>query len=193
MALGIWHAVWSLYHVDTGLCFCFHEYCLLVVIISCFWGVSIIVCFHGAIGGSTLFTLAIPCINGAIKVTQDHLHGYGHPNFWLHCMLQPLVGKLYLRPKLLWESTYIYLADCQAPFTPFGEELAVVSLDTLCLWPTVFHYSVMLCFMAKPSALVILYGLCSWKNIHERHKWHTNLKYNHCTVHANIVHNSNLR
>jgi hypothetical protein len=43
---------------------------LLVVIISCVWDVVIIFCFCGAIGGSTLLSLAFPCINGATKVTQ---------------------------------------------------------------------------------------------------------------------------
>jgi hypothetical protein len=53
---------------------------LLVVIISCVWDVVIILCFCGASGGSTLLTLAFSCINGATKVTQHHLSGYGHPN-----------------------------------------------------------------------------------------------------------------
>jgi hypothetical protein len=81
--------------------FAFMKNCLLVVIISRVWGVIIILCFRGAIGGSTLLTLAFPCINGVTEVTQHHLHGYGHPNFWLRCVLQPLVCRLYLRPKLL--------------------------------------------------------------------------------------------
>jgi hypothetical protein len=34
--------------------------------------------------------LAFPCNDGVTKVTQHHLHGYGHPNFWLRCALQPL-------------------------------------------------------------------------------------------------------
>ncbi len=72
-----------------------------MVIISCIWDVIIILCFCGAIVGSTLLTLTYPCINGATKVTQHHLHGYGHPNFWLRCALQPLVCRLYLRPRLL--------------------------------------------------------------------------------------------
>jgi hypothetical protein len=55
--------------------------CLLVVIISHVWDVVIILCFPGASGGSTLLTLAFPCINGVTKVTQHHLSGYGHPNF----------------------------------------------------------------------------------------------------------------
>jgi hypothetical protein len=55
--------------------------CLSVVIISRVWDVVIILCFHGASGGSTLLTLAFPCINGAMEVTQNHLRGYGHPNF----------------------------------------------------------------------------------------------------------------
>jgi hypothetical protein len=75
--------------------------CLLVVIISCTWDVVIILCFCGAIGGSTLLKLAFPCINGATEVTWHHLRGNGHPYYWLRCALQPLVCKLYIRPKLL--------------------------------------------------------------------------------------------
>ncbi len=85
----------------NGIRLCFHEKCSLVVIISHAWDVTIILCSCGAIGGSTLFTLAIPCIYGATKVTQHHQLGYGHPNFWLRCAFQPLLCKLYLRPKLL--------------------------------------------------------------------------------------------
>jgi hypothetical protein len=80
---------------------------LLVVIISCVLAVVIIRCFCGAGGRSTLLTVAFSCINGATKVTQHHLHGYGHPIFWLRCALQPLLCSLYLRPKLLQESTLI--------------------------------------------------------------------------------------
>ncbi len=72
-----------------------------MVIISRVWDVVIILCFHGASGGLTLLTLLFHCIYGATEVTQHHLHGYGHPIFWLCCALQPLVCKLYLRPKLL--------------------------------------------------------------------------------------------
>jgi hypothetical protein len=75
--------------------------CLSVVIISRVWDVVIILSFHGASGGLILLTLAFPCINGVTKVTQHHLHGYDHPNFRLRCPLQPLVCRLYLRPKLL--------------------------------------------------------------------------------------------
>ena len=53
-----------------------------MVIISCIWDVVLIVCFCGASGGSTLLTLAFPCINGVTKVTQHHMRGYGHPNFF---------------------------------------------------------------------------------------------------------------
>jgi hypothetical protein len=66
---------------------CFHENCLLVVIISRVWDVTVLFCFCGAIGGSTLITLVIPCINGATKVTQHHLCGYGHPTIWFRCVL----------------------------------------------------------------------------------------------------------
>jgi hypothetical protein len=51
---------------------------LSVVIISCIWDVVFILCFCGASGGSTLLTLAFPCINGVTEVTQHHLCGYGH-------------------------------------------------------------------------------------------------------------------
>jgi hypothetical protein len=78
-----------LYRYLTALYF--HENCLLVVMISCIQDVTILLCFCGVIGGSTLITLANPCINGATEVTQHHLRGYGHPNFWLHCALKPLV------------------------------------------------------------------------------------------------------
>ncbi len=43
----------------------------------------------------------------------------------------------------------------------------------------------LLWFMAKPSALVILCGLCSWKNIHGGHGRHIILKYNHA-LHVQI-------
>jgi hypothetical protein len=107
---------------DIWLFFAFMKNCLLVVTISHVWDVIIFLCFCGASGGATLLTLAFPCINGVTKVTQHHLCGYGHPNFWLHCVLQPLVCRLYLRPKLLWESILLQLADCQVLFTPSGED-----------------------------------------------------------------------
>jgi hypothetical protein len=80
VAFGIRHAGWSMYQGYLNV-FCFHEKCLLVNIISLVWDVVFILCFCGASGGSTLLTLAFPCINGFTKVTQHHLHGYGHPNF----------------------------------------------------------------------------------------------------------------
>jgi hypothetical protein len=55
--------------------------CLLVVIISRIWDVLFILCFCGASGGSTLLTLAFPCINGVTKVTQHHMRRYDHPIF----------------------------------------------------------------------------------------------------------------
>ncbi len=48
VAFGIWHVGCSMYHIYIQLCFCFHEYCLLVIIISPIWDVTIILCFHGA-------------------------------------------------------------------------------------------------------------------------------------------------
>jgi hypothetical protein len=44
--------------------------------------VVFILCFRGTSGGSTLLTLAFPCINGVTTVTQHHMHGYGHPHFF---------------------------------------------------------------------------------------------------------------
>ncbi len=43
----------------------------------------IILCFRGASGGSTLLTLAFPCINEAAEETQHHLRGYGHPIYFV--------------------------------------------------------------------------------------------------------------
>ncbi len=51
----------------------------------------------------------------------------------------------------------------------------------------VLQYSAgLLCFMAKPSAFVILCGSCSWKNIHREHEWHRILKYNYA-LHMQIL------
>jgi hypothetical protein len=92
VTMSIWHLTHGLVNVfnrySTALCI--HENYLLDVIISCIWDVTILLCFYRAIGGSTLITLGNSCLNGATKVTQ-HLHGYGHPVFWLRCALQPLV------------------------------------------------------------------------------------------------------
>jgi hypothetical protein len=46
-------------------------------------------------------------------------------------------------------------------------------------------------FMAKPSALVILCGFSG--RISMEDTWHSILKYNYCTVHADIVHPAKLR
>jgi hypothetical protein len=80
VAFGIRHAGWSKYQGYLTV-FCFLKNCLLVVIISRIWDVFIIPCFCGASGGSTLLTLAFPCINEVTKVTQHHLRGYCHPIF----------------------------------------------------------------------------------------------------------------
>ncbi len=82
MAFGIRHAAWSMYQGYLTVFLCFHENCLSVVITSRVWDVVITLCFHGASVGSTLLTLAFPCINGVTEVTQHHLHGYGHPKFY---------------------------------------------------------------------------------------------------------------
>ncbi len=68
----------------------------------------------------------------------------------------------------------------------------MVLLETFCLWATVLCWAVMSFLIAKPSALVILFDLCSWKNIYGGHKWHSILKYNYCTACADIVHTSKL-
>jgi hypothetical protein len=72
----------------SGMFFAFMKKCLSVVIISCIWDVVFILCFRGASGGSTLLTLAFPCINGVTKVTQHHLRGYGHPIFFFGCAVR---------------------------------------------------------------------------------------------------------
>jgi hypothetical protein len=94
-----------------------------VVIISRVWDVVFILCFRGASGGSTLLTLAFPSINGVIKATQHHLHGYGHPNFF-GCAVRFnswyvdfISGLSFCENQLL-----IYSADYQALFTPSGED-----------------------------------------------------------------------
>jgi hypothetical protein len=101
VAFGIRHMGWSMYHEYLTWLFAFMKNCFTVVIISLVWDVVFILCFRGASDGSTLLTLAFPCSNGVTEVTQHHLCGNGHPNFWLRCALQPLVCRLYLRPKLL--------------------------------------------------------------------------------------------
>jgi hypothetical protein len=76
---SIWHLTRRLVNVlcRYSTAWCIHKNCLLVVIISRIWDVAILVCFFGANGGSTLITLAIPCIYEATEVTQHHLCGYG--------------------------------------------------------------------------------------------------------------------
>jgi hypothetical protein len=81
VAFGIRHAGWSKYQGYLTIFFTFMKNCLSVVIISCVWDVVFILYFRGTSGGSTLLTLAFPCINGVTKVTQHHMCGYGHPNF----------------------------------------------------------------------------------------------------------------
>jgi hypothetical protein len=82
VAFGIRHAGWSMYQGYLTVFFAFMKNCFSVVIISCIWDEVFILCFCGASGGSTLLTLAFPCINGVTKVTQHQLRGYGHPNIF---------------------------------------------------------------------------------------------------------------
>ncbi len=138
--------------------------------ISCILDVTILLYICRAVGGSTLITLAIPCINGATGVTQHHLHGYGCTvcfNFWYvnlitglrSCGNQPPCSWLILKLlSLHWVKNYKW-----SHWKPF-------------LWPIVFCWAIMFYFMAKPSALGILCGLCFWKNNHGVHKWHSILK-----------------
>ncbi len=72
------------YRYLTALCF--HENCQLVVIVSCVWAETVLLCFCGAthIGESLHY--------GATKVSH-HSHGYGHPVLWLRCALQPFGTK----------------------------------------------------------------------------------------------------
>ncbi len=112
--------------------------------------------------------------NGATEVSQ-HLRGYGHPDFWLRCMLNP------------WYENFMSgLRSCENQ--PPCSWLIVKLLPRLWvtnnkwshwkpfLWPTVFRWVIMFYFMAKPSALVILCKLCLWTNILGGHKWHNILK-----------------
>jgi hypothetical protein len=81
VAFGIRHAGWSMYQGYLAVLFAFMKNCLSVFIIKQVWDVVFILCFCGASGGSTLLTLAFPCIIGVTKVTQNHMHGFSHPNF----------------------------------------------------------------------------------------------------------------
>jgi hypothetical protein len=83
VAFGIRHVGWSIYQGYLTV-FCFHENCLLVVMISCIWDVVIIICFCGASGGSTLLTFAFPCIDGVTAATQHHLHRYKTVQIEIH-------------------------------------------------------------------------------------------------------------
>jgi hypothetical protein len=80
-----------MYHLDTQPPFCFHEYCLLAVIISCIWDVTIILLVFWSQWWLINIHIGKSLINGATEVTQHHLCGYGHPAFWLHCAFQPLL------------------------------------------------------------------------------------------------------
>jgi hypothetical protein len=97
--------------------------CFSVVIIRCIWDVVFILCLCGASGGSTLLTLAFPCIDEVTEATQHHLHEYGHPNFsgcavrFNPCYVDFVSGlSFYENQSLIW------LADCLALFTPSGKD-----------------------------------------------------------------------
>ncbi len=149
-----------MYPTDIWLCCYFHEYCLSVVIMSCIWNVTNLLCFCGAIAGSTLIPLVIPCINLATKMTQHHLCGYGCPDFGCAVRFNPWYAKFILG---------IHSSKNQPPCSYLIVELLSLLCANNCkwshwkpfLWLTVFCRAVMLCFMAKHSALVILCGSCS--------------------------------
>ncbi len=92
-----------------------------MVIISCIWDVVIVLCFHGAIGGSTLLALAFPCINGATKVTQ-HSRGNGHPNFCIK-LEQSYVSyhDNFLHLKTTCKGPYKLVSPSYFVITPFGK------------------------------------------------------------------------
>ncbi len=164
-----------MYHIDTWLRCCFHEYCLLVVIISFIWDVTIILCFVEPL------------------VAQHYSHWRflalmelpRWPNIICLDMRVPTFGwAVHFNP---WYVDFISgLRSCEnkPPHSLLNVELLSLLWTKTCkwshwktfLWPTVFRWAVMLCFMAKPSALVILCGVCSWKNICGGHKWHSTLK-----------------
>jgi hypothetical protein len=157
--------------------------CLSVVVISRVWDVVFILYFCGASGGSTLLILAFHCINGVTKVTQHHLHGYGHPNFfgcavccnpWCvdlisglsFCENQPCFGWLIIELfSLLQVKTGL--------------------IRNLCLWPTVFCWAVMFYGQAF-SFCNTVWVMFLWKNIHGEHRWHRILKYNYA-LHVQIL------
>ncbi len=151
--------------------------CLLVVIISRIWDVVFILCFCGASDGSTLLTMAFSCINGVTKVTQHHLHRYGHPIFFgcAVCFNPWYVDFISGSSSCDCENQLWFSWLTVELLSPFRWRL--VSLKPFVCG---LQYSAgLLCFMAKPLAFVILCGLCSWKNIHGEHGWHRILKYNY--------------
>jgi hypothetical protein len=99
-------------------------------------------CFCGASGGSTLLTLAFPCINGVTKVIQHHMRGYGHPNFFC-CAVR-------FNP---WYVDFISgLSSCENQ-PCFGWlivklfsllQVKIGLIKTFCLWPTVFCWAAMI-------------------------------------------------
>ncbi len=81
-ACSIWHQTRGLVNV-SGIPDCFFAFMKTAfrwLSLVHVWDVIIIICFRGASGGSTPLTLAFHCIDGVTKVTQHHLHGYGHPD-----------------------------------------------------------------------------------------------------------------
>ncbi len=161
------------YRYSTALC-C-HEICQLVVFISCVWDVTVLLCFCEDVGGSTLFTLVNPCIM-ELPRWLNFCMDMGIPSFGCAVHFNPWYKKVisglrsyknhppcsWLIVKLL---SLFWVKNCSwSHWKHF-------------LWqPTVFRWAVISCFMAKPSALVILCVSCSWTNIHGGHKWHNILK-----------------
>jgi hypothetical protein len=88
-----WHLTCRLvtvsYRYSTALCF--YENCQLVIIISRVWDNHSHLFMHSQWWLNTIH-IGESLHNGDNKVSH-HLRGYGHPSFWLHCVLQPFVIK----------------------------------------------------------------------------------------------------
>ncbi len=117
------------------------------------FGMTVLLCFCKASGGSTLFTLGNPYI---IEIPSCLIFcvDMGIPFFGCAVCFNPLVWKLYLRPTLLWESTPVRLADCQASSVFRWRNISGLFGNPF-LWPTVFRWVVRV--VSWPSHQLWLY------------------------------------
>ncbi len=128
---------------------------------------TILLCFCGASGGSTLFTLRnsyIMELPRCLIICVD----MGIPFFGCTVCFNPLVQKLYLRPTLLWESTPVKMADCRASSMPLDEEIKVVSLETLFCG---LQYSLGLLELFHGQA--VSFGNTVWVMFLDKYPWRT--------------------